>query len=43
MRVKLGLAIIEGKTVRITPAHAGKTFFEKYELDQDEDHPRACG
>ena len=30
-------------SVRITPAHAGKTPYITYEVATDRDHPRACG
>ena len=29
--------------LRITPAHAGKTYIKKYKIKLIEDHPRACG
>ena len=31
------------KTVRITPAHAGKSVIERLHSFFDKDHPRACG
>ena len=30
-------------TVGITPAHAGKSYDERYEKSLGKDHPRTCG
>ena len=43
MRVKLDEEILASKSIRITPAHAGKTEMFGNQFTVDEDHPRACG
>ena len=43
MRVKRARLSDGVRDYRITPAHAGKTGLEPYEMHISEDHPRACG
>ena len=43
MRGKPSETFADGNTIRITPAHAGKTDKAGYGLAQWTDHPRACG
>ena len=43
MRGKHGDAFPEARLLRITPAHAGKTFSSKSHSKRVSDHPRACG
>ena len=43
MRGKLDVTVGTPERLRITPAHAGKTFFLSTEALVSADHPRACG
>ena len=43
MRGKVKCHVIAGKFFGITPAYAGKRFFENLLLNFFEDHPRVCG
>ena len=43
MRGKLLLLLFYTPMLRITPAHAGKTFDKYGKNGHVEDHPRACG
>ena len=43
MRVILAQKVRMVLMLRITPAHAGNTEYNKLMNAQEEDHPRACG
>ena len=34
---------LDSKTIRITPAYAGKSKMEQNLMDSQQDHPRVCG
>ena len=43
MRGKGSFGMVWEKSVRITPAYAGKSFPHRFKLGNDQDHPRVCG
>ena len=43
MRGKLTVHFLLTIRRRITPAHAGKTLYQRYSAKNQPDHPRACG